>query len=137
MKHKPCKYVWNNTWQYPSEQGIWCREKFMDKVILSRCTLGNYVLSLNKTFTFEDNDNFDGVLLEMYNFAIYDRLNGSPIFHCSLENGMQFDTDDIDLAERTAEYIWKQTLFYEELKWAPKRTFGGTRWERVHWGIRG
>jgi hypothetical protein len=130
MKHKSCKYVWNNTWQAPAEQGIWFREKYGERIALSRCTLGNHVLSLNFAVSAGSPGGF-------YNFTICDGLDGSPVFHCGWENNLQFDTDDIDLAERTAEYIWKQTLFYEDLKWAPERTFRGTRWKRIHWGIRG
>ena len=124
MRHKYIKYVRNDVWQFPSEQGIWYRERQRGNVLISMCTLGNYVLNLHT------------LVYHGYNFAIK-TLQRECILDCSLSNGLYFDTTSIDKAECVAEFIWKQTLFYEELKWAAVRTLTGTRWKRIHWGIRG
>ena len=136
MKHKYMKYVWNNVWSYPPEQGIWCREKdSRGRVLLSMCRLGGYVLEVQLFTTFSIPGDLNSPWFSAYDFSI-NTLKGERIFRHGLENNQYFDTN-IDEAERTAEYVWKHTLFYDELKWAPVRTITGTRWKRIHWGIRG
>jgi hypothetical protein len=131
MKHVYMKYVWNNCWQYPEKEGIWHREK-EDKirkgqkkpdVLISMCTLGDYVLNLSLFSTFlwkgktleEQDKEMDRVLTTKharfppsiygYSFSVNTR-KGETLFYCELSVGLWFDTRDIDEAEKAAEYIW-------------------------------
>jgi len=113
MKHKYVKYVWNNTWQCFPDRGVWCREKDrVGRVDISTCNLGEYVLNLKLFCTYSIQMDFNSPLIWGYDFSIRTALEGECILSHSLhEGGLYFDTLDIDEAERTAEYVWKHTLF--------------------------
>jgi hypothetical protein len=123
MKHKYVKYKWNNTWQCSKEEYVWYREK--DKhgdILISMCNMGDYALNLSLFCTFACD--FDEALkmknppmIWGYDFTLYTNSKSplarypekaEAIYCCSLSNGLWFDTKDINVAEKTAEYLWKK-----------------------------